>query len=189
MTVSGSNAVQNSAYRFRHHLRPSGSRGSGGLHSLYPILSVRDMPGLYRAPEWRRFGRFDFPLLLWLLSVSPRLRGRFAFWVFWLRANSQELKASFLYIAHPGVRPLLQTKEKAHSTERSPDGRTHLSPVFRGGFANYQELTTKASFSQLLLSKIVQHTTFSLWSEFLNLPFVRLYVKQKRRRLVKRTAS
>jgi hypothetical protein len=29
------------------------------------------------------------------------------------------------------------------------------------------------------LSKIVQRTTFSLWSEFPNLPFVRLVVKQK----------
>jgi hypothetical protein len=29
------------------------------------------------------------------------------------------------------------------------------------------------------LSKIVQRTTFSLWSELLTLPFVRFYVKQK----------
>jgi hypothetical protein len=29
------------------------------------------------------------------------------------------------------------------------------------------------------MSKIVQHTTFSLWSEFLTLPFVRSVVKEK----------
>jgi len=30
------------------------------------------------------------------------------------------------------------------------------------------------------MSKTVQHTTFSLWSEFLTLPFVRFFVKGKR---------
>jgi hypothetical protein len=35
--------------------------------------------------------------------------------------------------------------------------------------------------AECLFSKTVQHTTFSLWSEFLDLPFVRPSVKRKSR--------
>ena len=49
---------------------------------------------------------------------------------------------------------------------------------FWGCFTKYQVPITNSLF----LSKIVQRTTFSLWSEFLNLPFVRLYVKRNLRK-------
>lgn len=41
------------------------------------------------------------------------------------------------------------------------------------------EPITTASFCLFVISKIVQHTTFSLWSESLNLPFVRLKGQDK----------
>src|SRR5579864_6082031 len=46
MTVSGGNAVQNSAYRFWHHLRPSDSKGSEGLQlAMVPVaLAFPDAP-------------------------------------------------------------------------------------------------------------------------------------------------
>jgi len=48
-------------------------------------------------------------------------------------------------------------------------------------------LIAEVLIAECLFSKIVQRTTFSLWSESLTLPFVRFSVKQKALQKCRRT--
>jgi hypothetical protein len=78
----------------------------------------------------------------------------------------------------PRTAPLLRWL--GWNTERISRGSQRAKSCLGGCFcqiprANYQGPLLPSFF----LSKIVQRTTFSLWSEFLTLPFVRLSVKQK----------